>query len=406
MAGRAPVEIVVSRYDEPIGWLDEYRTVAELSVYQKGNRSDVAGAVPLPNVGRESHTFLHHIVSNYDNLANWTVFTQANPPSFGYKGHRAGGGHLAAGVVFADYLHPRNHSFIVYTSAFRVGTDGVFCASLRDSYVHEDRRLGSLRECPRSGGWGDWWRMGWFQDMLEEKVRAQRGMSVKDFFNQLVDASNPVVDGLTLAYAQGARAAVARGVIRARPRSYYERLLHLVAQNNDPWAGYYLEWMWPVIFGRLPSECRLPPASQPTSFEAAASGLEQRYRDMWKSTKDRHPRILEASPIPFSGAQEQVPPSSPPPLVAAAPLWPPPLTPPPPLPDTDGGPHSATVAAAVSVTLVSVSILAVLFYAIRGRPRRRWPRRRSVRVGATSRRSVNVHWSAPERTAGGTGPRV
>ena len=32
----------------------------------------------LPNVGRESHTYLHHIVANYDHLASVTVFTQGS----------------------------------------------------------------------------------------------------------------------------------------------------------------------------------------------------------------------------------------------------------------------------------------------------------------------------------------
>ena len=33
----------------------------------------------LPNVGREAHTYLHHIVSNWDNLAEYTLFLQGWP---------------------------------------------------------------------------------------------------------------------------------------------------------------------------------------------------------------------------------------------------------------------------------------------------------------------------------------
>ena len=39
----------------------------------------------LENVGRESHTYLHHIVEHYDELAPWTIFTQASKASFGYR---------------------------------------------------------------------------------------------------------------------------------------------------------------------------------------------------------------------------------------------------------------------------------------------------------------------------------
>jgi len=36
-------------------------------------------AVPLPNVGREGHTYMSHVVRNYDALANHTLFCQENP---------------------------------------------------------------------------------------------------------------------------------------------------------------------------------------------------------------------------------------------------------------------------------------------------------------------------------------
>lgn len=58
----------------------------------------------IPNVGRESYTFLYHIVHNYNRLANVTVFSQASAPTKGYEGHRKGGGHLMQNVSFHDYV--------------------------------------------------------------------------------------------------------------------------------------------------------------------------------------------------------------------------------------------------------------------------------------------------------------
>ncbi|RYG68271.1 DUF3431 domain-containing protein, partial [bacterium] len=37
------------------------------------------GALQLPNIGREAHTYLHHIVTRYDELAPITVFSQGKP---------------------------------------------------------------------------------------------------------------------------------------------------------------------------------------------------------------------------------------------------------------------------------------------------------------------------------------
>jgi hypothetical protein len=54
----------------------------------------------LPNVGREGHSYLWHVVNNYDNLADWTVFSQAQRPSVGYQSNDDGNGHLLTGVSF------------------------------------------------------------------------------------------------------------------------------------------------------------------------------------------------------------------------------------------------------------------------------------------------------------------
>ena len=75
------IEIVVSRYNESLDWIkdnpfNEYNMV----VYNKGpndnfeKTQNIMKTVPLENVGRCDHTYLYHIVNNYDNLAEITVF--------------------------------------------------------------------------------------------------------------------------------------------------------------------------------------------------------------------------------------------------------------------------------------------------------------------------------------------
>jgi hypothetical protein len=69
------IELVVARYKENVGWLRGFDWMNPI-VYNKGQRDS---ANPLPNVGREAHTYLHHIIQNYERLADVTVFLQANP---------------------------------------------------------------------------------------------------------------------------------------------------------------------------------------------------------------------------------------------------------------------------------------------------------------------------------------
>jgi hypothetical protein len=65
---RDPYHIVVARYKEDVSWLDGYRYV---KIYNKD-----CGDNLLPNIGRESHTYLHYIIENYYNLPEIVFFTQ------------------------------------------------------------------------------------------------------------------------------------------------------------------------------------------------------------------------------------------------------------------------------------------------------------------------------------------
>ena len=242
-------------------------------VYDKSS-SPLSGTVRLDNVGRESHTYLKHIVSRYESgLADWTVFTQAAEPSFGYKGHRSGGGHLNGGVGFRDYLTPRAEgtSFLVHTAAVTLPD---LASSLRMSYVFDDPALHQTSACPPDGAeWSAWWDMGWFKSYVEDKAKEQGGPSALEFYQRLVAPEAPKTSTVQLAFAQGARFGVSRAAILARPKAYYEQLLAAVSTHSDPYAGYYLEWMWPTVFGASAPPtpaCALPadaerPLSHPIS---------------------------------------------------------------------------------------------------------------------------------------------
>lgn len=67
-------EMVVSRYNEDIEWTKKYNSV----VYNKGD-VHIEGCIKLENVGREAHTYLRHIITNYHNLKETTLFVQGDP---------------------------------------------------------------------------------------------------------------------------------------------------------------------------------------------------------------------------------------------------------------------------------------------------------------------------------------
>jgi hypothetical protein len=70
------VRFVIAKYNENVEWLKKLNH--PVTVYDKSD-NPLEGSIKLKNVGREGETFLYHIVNNYHNLDDVTVFLQANP---------------------------------------------------------------------------------------------------------------------------------------------------------------------------------------------------------------------------------------------------------------------------------------------------------------------------------------
>ena len=66
------IELVIACYYGDIEWSRPYNSI--VTIYNKGDQEHYKSSIKLENVGREGHTFLHHIVENYDNLSNKTIF--------------------------------------------------------------------------------------------------------------------------------------------------------------------------------------------------------------------------------------------------------------------------------------------------------------------------------------------
>lgn len=74
-------QLVLARYEENLDWVIENDLLDKTKIYNKGSDlpSKFTNVTKLSNVGREAHTYLHHIVFNYEKLADFTCFCQGNP---------------------------------------------------------------------------------------------------------------------------------------------------------------------------------------------------------------------------------------------------------------------------------------------------------------------------------------
>ena len=67
-------KMIVARYKEDVSWTKKYNCI----VYNKG-KDEIEGSIKLDNVGRESHSYLRHVITNYHSLNDVLVFLQGNP---------------------------------------------------------------------------------------------------------------------------------------------------------------------------------------------------------------------------------------------------------------------------------------------------------------------------------------
>ena len=79
-------DVVIAKYKEDVSWVDNIAhswADAEIRkfIYSKDENEDNPNYIRLPNVGREADTYLNHIIRNYDDLAEYTLFSQGGPKS-------------------------------------------------------------------------------------------------------------------------------------------------------------------------------------------------------------------------------------------------------------------------------------------------------------------------------------
>lgn len=194
------LHLVVARYREELNWLRKVPRQLAVTVYDKSGEAPRPGAVSLPNLGREAHTYLHHLVSQYDDLAEYTIFCQGKPFDHAYDFHESLRG-------FAE----------------------------KPDEIGEFRWLGHIIDTDTTDGHRLF--RGW------SKNEDGRGLDLRGFHRQLFGSEGPE----RYSFVLGAQFAVHRDVVRRQPLQFYERALALSV--NFPDAAHCYERTWDRVFG-------------------------------------------------------------------------------------------------------------------------------------------------------------
>ena len=212
------IEIVISRYNETLEWLNEEPfNKYPVIVYNKGINDDfnkstiIQKVIQLNNVGRESHTYLYHIINNYDNLADTIVFLPGST-SIKYKKEKA--------INIINNISEENNNNIFPCSredSYESQKD--FSINIYLSQTNENKNINTDDK------------------VLQSEIRPFGNWYKSIFDNQKNDCiTNHGVF------------AVSKNTILNRPKIFYENLLNQLDKHHNPEVGHYIERSWSAIF--------------------------------------------------------------------------------------------------------------------------------------------------------------
>lgn len=202
--------LIISRYDEDTSWLKNYKNF-KIIVYNKGN------VIPeqnnfiinnIPNIGREAHTWLYHIVKNYNNLDEYNLFLQGRIDDLGC-------------MAYKDLNQYKKELKKNEFSVSRFGLLGPF---------HWGYHIGIENDPKYESRW-----------IKGEITRSKIGFRkfAKKYFPEI-----PIF----VSTSYGGCFGVSRNLLLKYEIDFYKSLLDEVSQSCHPIEAHYLERLWCYMF--------------------------------------------------------------------------------------------------------------------------------------------------------------
>ena len=196
-------DIVVARYNEDVRWLSSYiRSDYNIKIYNKGptkvelEENESLSIYTLPNIGRETHTYLHYIITNYHNLPDRVIFTQGNP---------------------FDHCNSQILLHIIYGRTSRMSLNAVPVTHMKKS--------------DKISNYND-------HQLIDS------GHTLGEVYDKIFQI--PFPEDYRIYFA--AIFSVSSDIIRKYPLSFYEKLLGFISVGQNPEFAHFMEWSWYNIF--------------------------------------------------------------------------------------------------------------------------------------------------------------
>jgi hypothetical protein len=212
--GPEQLQIVIAHYNESLDWLKPY--TQNCNIYSKGEPappSPYHHSQILPNIGRETHTYLTYIVTNYTSLPPHLLFLQGN-------------------------IHDINNGTPAHTSL------------PLSSLISQILTLAPKSTLPigLTHTFSSWSAIPYLPSWLQ-----RRGATLKrshltpgQFWERIFHSPPPK----SVRFVQGACFGVTREAILGRPRGFWEGVLGYFEELNEvnPEEGHFMERFWWACF--------------------------------------------------------------------------------------------------------------------------------------------------------------
>ena len=202
--------LIIARYNENLDWLRKYNDF-KIIVYNKGNQlidNSFYKIINLENKGRESHTWLYHIVKNYNFLNDINVFLQGKIDDLNCMA----------------FQNPNDYLKKINKYGFAASRYGLLGPLHWDWNIKIDKDIRYKNQ--------------WENNEISRSSIGFRNFSKKLFPNM----------PLFVATSYSGCFAVKKEIIQQHNLDFYKELLEILSQNKNPIEGHYMERLWCYIF--------------------------------------------------------------------------------------------------------------------------------------------------------------
>lgn len=223
------ITIIIARYKEDISYLlnDEFKNY-HIIIYNKGNEisnQEIINKykiIQLPNVGKCDHTYLHHIIENYDNISDVTIFLPASFYLMDYKKNR--------GLKVIEKANETNNTVFPVTN---VGSSVLETDYLNNFALNEWKTsFGNNQESNQS---------------YQTKLSPERPYG-KWYEKHFPNNKCPYVCYMGIF-------AISKEDIHKNPLEKYKTLISYVDDDVNPEAGHFIERAWVSLFYPIDESC-------------------------------------------------------------------------------------------------------------------------------------------------------